>query len=791
MLALQISLLSVITVGLVVAYFILKYKKIEISKPIYITLCSILAVTFFFRYMIGETPIRETILLENSNFSTKFGAAISIIGNWVLIANSLLVAMYGFYRTKGFATILKFWVLPSTLLLVSAMYPITIGSTGQLGYASGDFRTALIGIELALNIGISFVVFMENGGFKTSKKDALALLFVLGALLATMPSYAFQGLFGLANYTVPVKSFNLPHRLVLYFSIILPVILYFLLRKKDKSVIKLCLIYISLGTLISFSLTHKLESFLNPLGWPLHLCNTAMYIVPLCLIFNWKKLFYFTYFINVLGAFLAMAMPNYDVTANLFSASLVNFYINHYIAFFMPLLIVALRVFERPKLREFKYSMVGFGIYFVMVLVFNAWFSNYGDVDYFFVNSDFIAEKLGQWAEDLRNNVWQFSIGDLQFIFYPIYQVLFFIVYVIMGAGMWFVYERAYEAVDTLYDIADRRTKIKMDMLALDVALAGRKREEPMNLESVNQVKIINFSKRYGSSNVYAVKDANLTINSGEVFGFLGPNGAGKSTIIKSIVGIQPITSGKIEVCGYDVDTQSTMAKRNIGFVPDHYALYEKLTGREYINYIADLYGVDVEERNKTMDKYVELFQLTDAIDNKMQTYSHGMKQKISIISALIHNPKVWILDEPLIGLDPTSIFQVKECIKAHAKKGNIVFFSSHLIDIVERVCDKIAIIKKGHILECATIKEIEETTTVEEFYLKTIGKSVSATKVSAKQLEQEEKENQNKKEEKKKTRLEEKLAKKQARLDAKELKKQAKTEKTSQTSTQNTEKQK
>ena len=402
----------------------------------------------------------------------------------------------------------------------------------------------------------------------------------------------------------------------------------------------------------------------------------------------------------------------------------------------MPLLIVALKVYARPKLKEFMYSMVGFAIYFALVLVLNAWFSNYGSVDYFFVNSDFIAEKLGDWAENLRDFKWQFYVGSLSFTFYPVYQVLFFLVYVALGSGVWFVYEGAYSFVDTLYDISYRKEKIKLDKLALEIALNGRGLDKPMHAKNKNKLILNNFSKRYGKSDVYAVKDATLEINGGEIFGFLGHNGAGKSTIIKSIVGIQPITSGSIEVCGYDVDKQAVMAKKNIGFVPDHYALYEKLTGREYINYIADLYDVSTSDRDKAIKKYVELFELGQSFDNQIKTYSHGMKQKIAIMSALVHNPKVWILDEPLTGLDPTSIYQVKECMKEHAKKGNIVFFSSHLIDIVEQLCDRIAIIKKGKILTTQYVKDIEKNCSLEEYYLQ-----ITSTKVSASAFKEDKKE--------------------------------------------------
>jgi len=235
-----------------------------------------------------------------------------------------------------------------------------------------------------------------------------------------------------------------------------------------------------------------------------------------------------------------------------------------------------------------------------------------------------------------------------------------------------------------------------------------------------------NFSKQYASSKRFAVNKANFTVYGGEIFGFLGPNGAGKSTIIKSTVGIQPITSGNINICGYDVATQSVHAKALIGFVPDHYALYEKLSGREYVNYIADIYGVSEEDRNARIEKYIKLFELEQSIDSMMKTYSHGMKQKITIMAALVHDPKVWILDEPLTGLDPNSIYQVKECMKEHASRGNIVFFSSHIIDIVEKLCQRVAIIKQGEIQCVKTVKEIEESGyTLEQFYLKTIGNEI------------------------------------------------------------------
>lgn len=728
----QILSLVVIATSLITTYLILKHKKIEISNTAKKIVSGVLAVVFVFRFMLGQDALKNIFALNNSPIESNALTAISLILNWAFYSVVLLVILYPFFKNSQFASIIKYYGTIVTLLCAGFIYYLSTGIVGVNAYNGFQIRTLLMGVEIGITLAYCFVVFMENDKFKIKKSDLWGGVYIAGMLLATMPPYMLEALFGNFRIWFDLKELAPAHRVILYLSILIPIALYLLLKNKNKEMVRGILLYISLGTLLSFSVSYKFENFLHVTSWPFHLCNTAMYIIPLCLIFKWEKLFYFTYFINVLGAFLAMAMPNYAEGLNLFSTRIVNFYINHYIAFFMPLLMVALRVYERPKLKQFKYSMIGFGIYFVLVLILNAWFSNYGTVDYFFLNSDFIAEKLGTWAEDLRNIVWSFKINGLTFTFYPLYQFLFFLVYVALGAAMWFVYEQAYAFADMMVDINARNKKIKADLLALQVASAKKSEEEMINTET--KLELIDFSKRYGSSKVYAVQNANLEIHGGEIFGFLGHNGAGKSTIIKSIVGIQPITSGTIKVCGYDVDKQPVLAKKQIGFVPDHYALYEKLTGREYVNYIADLYEVSKEERNERIENYVKLFELENAFDNQIKTYSHGMKQKITIMSALVHNPKVWILDEPLTGLDPNSIYQVKECMKAHAKAGNIVFFSSHIIDVVESICDRIAVIKKGKILTTKTMKEIEQECGLEEFYLKITSQDVKAKLVGEKE---------------------------------------------------------
>ena len=707
-------------------------KKINI---LFKTVSLLLATALFFRYMLatdGDTIEKITNLQLGYGFTSKSLILIALIQVWLAYAAEMFVVLVSFFKVRTAPAIVSYFTT-----LVFVLNFVMLGShikaiTGTAGLESLNVRAILIAVETGLGLGYS-VAFTVNR-FKDIRLHKMEWLWfalaVVGIILAAVPSYSFHVVLDPTQLTYNPKGLNFPHRLILYPAFIVPIVLYLLLKDKDMQTKRLVLMYYAWVGLLNFSFYHRFTNFFGD-GWvtalPLHLCNTAMYITPLCLTFNWKRFFYFTYFINVLGAFLALIMPNYSDSVSIISNDVWLFYMNHYQAFFMPLLVVGLGIFRRPRWREFSYSMIGFAVYFVLMLVVNAWFTNYNSsVDYFFLNSNFIADKLGNWAENTRNITWTFTPNGLTLTFYPLYQFLFFLVYLALAFGMWFIYELGYNAISGWLDMGRRSKQIRVDKLALEVKLAGRSIEEPMNMENVNKLILKKFTKRYGSSDVYAVKDADLEVCGGEIYGFLGPNGAGKSTIIKSIVGIQTITGGAIEVCGYDVATQSVQAKMQIGFVPDHYALYERLTAREYINYIADLYEVSKEERDERLERMIKRFELEHAVDNPIRTYSHGMKQKVTIMAALIHNPKVWILDEPLTGLDPNSIFQVKECMKEHAAAGNIVFFSSHIIDVVERICDKIAIIRKGQIQCVRDVHQMEaDGESLEKFYMSVINDSV------------------------------------------------------------------
>ncbi len=222
-------------------------------------------------------------------------------------------------------------------------------------------------------------------------------------------------------------------------------------------------------------------------------------------------------------------------------------------------------------------------------------------------------------------------------------------------------------------------------------------------------IKINSLSKMYKNADRFAVKNLNLTINTGEVFGFIGANGAGKSTTIKCITGILPYNDGSIEIAGYDMAKDSISAKKNIGYVSDNHSVYDKLTGREYVNFLANIYGVSKQDRDQRLNELSIRFDLQDKLDSPIKSYSHGMKQKICVIGALIHEPKVWILDEPLTGLDPKSAKELKGLMREHCEKGNVVFFSSHVLEVVEKLCDRIAIIKDGEIIATFTMEELEQ----------------------------------------------------------------------------------
>lgn len=234
-------------------------------------------------------------------------------------------------------------------------------------------------------------------------------------------------------------------------------------------------------------------------------------------------------------------------------------------------------------------------------------------------------------------------------------------------------------------------------------------------------IEINNISKEY-KKNKKVINNLSMKINNGEIFGFLGPNGAGKTTTIKMITGILDVDEGDILIDNYSIKSRPVEAKKNIGLVLDNPDVFLKLKGIEYLNFVADVYDVSEKQRISVIKNLSEIFELKDVLNNKIQSYSHGMKQKLAIISSLLSNPKNWILDEPMTGLDPKSFFELKNLMREHAKNGNAVFFSTHILDVAEKLCDRVAIIDKGKLLFIGTYQEmkdeLEKNKSLEELFM-------------------------------------------------------------------------
>lgn len=230
-------------------------------------------------------------------------------------------------------------------------------------------------------------------------------------------------------------------------------------------------------------------------------------------------------------------------------------------------------------------------------------------------------------------------------------------------------------------------------------------------------IEINNISKEY-KKNKKVINNLSMKINNGEIFGFLGPNGAGKTTTIKMITGILEVDEGDILIDNYSIKSKPVEAKKNIGLVLDNPDVFLKLKGIEYLNFVADVYDVSEKQRISVIKNLSEIFELKDVLNNKIQSYSHGMKQKLAIISSLLNNPKNWILDEPMTGLDPKSFFELKNLMREHAQNGNAVFFSTHILDVAEKLCDRVAIIKNGKIVKVGKMKDIKGDESLETVFL-------------------------------------------------------------------------
>ena len=229
-------------------------------------------------------------------------------------------------------------------------------------------------------------------------------------------------------------------------------------------------------------------------------------------------------------------------------------------------------------------------------------------------------------------------------------------------------------------------------------------------------LNIEHLTKTYGSQK--AVDDLSLHIRAGEIFGFIGHNGAGKSTTLKCAVGILQFDSGTVTINGTDLLSDPVKCKRDLAYIPDNPDLYEFMSGIKYLNFIGDIFGISAEARQERIRRYADLFELTDDLAQPISAYSHGMKQKLALISAWLHDPKLILMDEPFVGLDPKASHLLKEMMRAHCDAGGAIFFSTHVLEVAEKLCDKVAIIKQGRLIREGTMDEVKGDDSLEEVFL-------------------------------------------------------------------------
>ena len=729
----QFLLLGIVCIGLllILGLFILKpFRKFNglkvLSIFLFLAYCSTLGYggikggydfKIDYNYMYSENPLFDPAM-------TVFIVLLRTLTTVMVV----VAVMEPFYKNNYFKRICQF-VLPIVSILnivfldnnIVAMFGKNVDYTiNPRGYAFiftlGGLLAASICHVVKLILNKEYKITFEWKTFSIKFLKGFLLLLVL--CLALMQQGALYTIFG--THKFKTKDFSDIHKVYLAITLLSIIVPGIVVRKYSLEDRKL---FFGVAALAGF-VQYFYENRAGLSGLPLHLCNTAVVMMFIAYVFKFKGVFYFSYFVNVLGALFAIVMPNTELHAN--HVRTLHFWYNHIYAFALPILGVGLGVYERPNLKVMLRAIGFFTIYFMTTVVLNAWFNSaefkdirYGTVDYFFTYSDFFVEKI-EAVRPIYDMTWIVQVGEYSWRFMPLYQFLIYVVFIALMFVIWLVYDYLYQVSDRHAHLLAVKLKQRQEHQELKKLSHVGNEVEPLHKDYINMIKISHFTKQYWDADTPSVKDFSLEIHGGEVFGFIGHNGSGKSTTIKSIVGIQSLTEGFISINGYDITKQTIEAKSRIGYVSDNHAVYEMLTGREYINYVADLYFVSKEDRDERIAKYTKMFNLTDAIDDEIKSYSHGMKQKLVVIASLIHNPKVWILDEPLTGLDPTSAFQIKECMRDHANNGNIVFFSSHVIEVVEKICDRICIIQKGNLVGTYVLNELgNQGITLEELFLK------------------------------------------------------------------------
>ncbi|MCL2599303.1 MAG: YwaF family protein, partial [Firmicutes bacterium] len=531
----------------------------------------LLPILFFVAwYMGGHLFVTDT---SGFVYATRVRDITGLVSLWLAGFGVITLGLLAAYDFGLLRLVNQYVVLPACIVMIvffqNGIFAITGGSSGLWrAYPYALFVGAMLGLSLVCIWRRSDFVFLgaqkpkvpdtQDGedkkkdglfgrlGLASFEKEHLPFVWLpLAMLLATMPIMLPQNLLLPKGYLsiYEIAKFDKIHRALLYGLVIVPLVIFLAARKQSRTAQKAICMFVAFSALIAFSTRINLDMSIT--GLPLQLCNTAVYIIPLCLVFRMKRLFYFTYFINVIGAVLAIIFtPTFNTHYGLYGQDVLHYMWSHYVVFFVPILMLSFGIYERPTLKRWGYAIAVFSIYFVGIIFVNYWYFSKGyETNFFFIISDFLPNKLGGFGSAVYKNLVRLTIKGKVYLVHPTYLVSFFVAFLALSLVMWFVMNTlskyTVQIVQSLDEYKQHRTEHReflqkiANQKTYGEIQTTRGRElmtmiQDMNPKSI-KLEITNFSKKYSGGKVYSAKNVNLTVQAGQIFGFLGPNGAGKS----------------------------------------------------------------------------------------------------------------------------------------------------------------------------------------------------------------------------------------------------------------------
>ena len=604
----------------------------------------------------------------------------------LIFYNALLLVYFGATSKIGSRNFEKLSVIagiPLSLILY-AVLPWYLQASAGSGFSYGSVRMVLKFAETTLAVVFPVAVLLLSRPFERSVrwKDAALLGYFVPFGAMMLPHGIFSAL--LRDGEGNLRAGSLYQLVWVLATIALFILLYVVLSRKDQKTKYSALLLISLSVVIQY---FKIYTFRDIELWnlPIHICNMGTIFIFISLFFRWCTLEMFTYYINVFGATMAMAVPL--INDGFWQFSTFNYMYEHSMLIVLPIMSVLLGVSARPKRSEIpKILPLFFGYYLLSVIVGSILHIYDANVNYFYVIKDTIAQYL-PFLMPLRSIT--FHIGRA--VFYPFYWVVIFVGII----GIVYVLDFIYNYI---YIFEDRRIEMRAILAQEKELKTAAVSEQPLP-EGNALLEVRGLQKTYTSTGNMVIRGIDLRLEAGEIVWLIGANGARKSTAIKCIVGILRPDSGEICFDGKNVQQDLSGFKAKTGYVPDLSNAYERISGIHYLERVASVYGIsDAEERKERIYEISKKLAFEKYLPHPIKTYSHGTKQKLNFIAGVLHRPRLLILDEPMTGLDPGSTIALIDRIKEYAAERNSVFFSSHLLNVVENVCDTVGILKNGNL---------------------------------------------------------------------------------------------